>query len=102
VGGRLGDDLEIGFGDLGGVGVLQEHAAGDLLDDRLWRAEFDFDEAEILLGGEDGQRFGGEAGRGDGFDEELGDGGGGGGVYFALMPMTPPKAETGSAARAFS
>ena len=47
-------------------------------------AELDFDEAEILLGGEDGQGLGGEGGRGDGFDEELGDGGRGVGVDFAI------------------
>ena len=73
-GGRTpGDDFELGLGDAAGVGVLQQQAAGDVLDDRARRRVADFDEAEVLFGGEAFAGFGGESGRGDGFDEELGD-----------------------------
>ena len=60
----------------------------------------DFDQAQILFGGEALAGFGGEAG-GDGFDEELGDLFGGVAVDFAVDADDQPKAETGSQARAF-
>ena len=73
-GGRApGDDFEFVLGDAAGVGVLKEQAAGDVLDDRARRRVADFDEAEILFGGEALAGLGREGGRGDGFDEELGD-----------------------------
>ena len=102
-GGRAGGDhFEVGLGDAGGVGVLKQQAAGDLLEDGAERSGADLDEAEVLLGGEAVAGLGSECRGGDGFDEELGDLlGGRGRRPRGLMPMTPPKAETGSQARAF-
>ncbi len=59
--------------------VLEEEAAGDLLEDARRFGGVDLDEAEVLLGGEAGEGFGREGGGDDGFDEELGDLFGGGG-----------------------
>ena len=64
-----GDDFEVGFGDAASVGVLQKHAARDLLGHWPDGRRMDLDEAEVLFRGEDGNRFLGEGGRGDGFDE---------------------------------
>ena len=69
----LGDDFEVRRGDGGGVGVLKEHAAGDLPGDWRGGGGVDLDETEVLFGGEDGECFRGEGGGGDGFYEELGD-----------------------------
>jgi hypothetical protein len=56
------------------VGVLHKEAAGDLLEDArgVWAGVM-ASRAEVLLGGEAGERLGRERGRDDGFDEELGD-----------------------------
>ena len=85
-GGRTpGDDLELRSSvDAAGVGVLQQQSAGDVLDDGARRGGVDFDQAQILFGGEALAGLGGEGGRGDGLDEELGDFGGGVGVDRAI------------------
>ena len=72
-GGTPGDNVEFRFDDAAGVGVLKEQASGDVFDDGLGRGGVDLDETKVLFGCEDGACFGGEGGRGDGFDEELGD-----------------------------
>ena len=79
-----GDDFEFRFGDAGGIGILQEKAAGDVLDHRTGRGGVDFDQAKILFGGEDLAGFRREGRGGDGFDEELGDLGRGAGVDGAV------------------
>ena len=66
------------------VGVLDEEAAGDLFEDAWGVGGGDLEEAEVLLGGEAGEGFGGEGGGYDGFDEELGDFFGGCGVDLAV------------------
>ncbi len=84
-GGRTpGDDFQLRFGDAGGVGVLEEQSAGDVLDDGPGRGGLDFDQAQVLFGGEPLAGFGGEGRSGDGFDEEFGDFGGGLGVDEAV------------------
>ncbi len=80
----VGDDGEVGLGDAEVVGVLDEEAAGDLLEDAGGWGGVDLDEAEVLFGGEALEGFGGEGGRDDGFDEELGYLFGGGGVDLAV------------------
>ncbi len=60
----------------------------------------DFDQAQVLLGGEAGEGFGREAGRGDGLDEELGDFLGGFGVDFAIDADDAAEGGDGVAARA--
>ncbi len=66
------------------VGVLEEEAAGDLLEDGGAFAGGDLDEAEVLFGGEAGRASGVKDGGDDGFDEELGDLFGGFGVDLAV------------------
>ena len=73
VGGRQVTTFSSDSVDAAGVGVLQQQAAGDVLDDRPRRGGLDFDQAQVLLGGEALPGLGGEGGRGDGFDEQLGD-----------------------------
>ena len=69
---------------MAGVGILHEQATRDLLHHGLGRGGVDFDEAEILFGGEDGDGFRGEGRSGNGFNKELRDGGCGVCVYFAV------------------
>ena len=96
-----GDDLDFGFGDAAGVGILKQQAAGNVFDNGAGRRGSDFDEAEVLLDGEAlrasavkavprwlrqrAWRFLLRPRR----------------RQLWLMPMTPPNAETGSQARAF-
>src|ERR1039458_4204404 len=84
-GGRTpGDDFQLRFGNAGGIGVLQEHAARNLLDHRPRRGGVDFNQAQVLFGGEALAGFRRE-GRGyDGLDKELGDLGRGIGVHGAV------------------
>ena len=81
-------DGEVGtrFRTLMTVGGLDEEAAGDLLENARERggSGLDLDEAEILLGGEAGEGFGGEGGSDDGLDEEFGDLLGGGSIDLAV------------------
>src|SRR6185437_6255195 len=69
----LCDGFEVGRVDAVAVGVLQEQATGNLLEDTRGMRGADFNEAKVLLGGEAGAGFGRERWRGDGFHEELGD-----------------------------
>src|SRR5215469_12233275 len=54
------DDLELVIRYASGIGILEEQAAGDVLDHRTRRCGPDFDEAQILLCGEALPRFRGE------------------------------------------
>ena len=65
----LGDDLEFGFGDATAVGVLNEKAAGDLLEDSRRLRRGDFDQSQVFLGCEAFERVGREGWGDDGFDE---------------------------------
>ena len=101
-GGRApGDDFELGFGDAAGIGILQQQAAGDVLDDGARRGGVDFDQAEILFGGEALAGFGGEGGAAMASTKSLAISAAASASTVRLMPMTLPKAETGSQARAF-
>ena len=101
-----GDDLQAGIEgrgvDAAGVGVLQEQPARDVLDDRTRRSGMNLDQAQILPGGKALAGLGGEGRSGDGLDKELGNLLGGAPSTTRLMPMTEPKAETGSQASALS
>ncbi len=65
--------LRVGGGDPAAVGGLDEHAAGDLLENAESPDGLDLHEAQVLFGGEPGESFGGEGGRDDGLNEESGD-----------------------------
>ncbi len=66
----FGYGLELGFGDAEPVGVLNEQAPGDLLED-AWRLGRKYlDEAQILLRGEALQSLGSERWSDDSLDEE--------------------------------
>ena len=66
------------------IGVLDEHAAGNLLEHARGGGGGDLDKAEVLFGGEAGEGLGGEGGGDDGFDEEPGDFFRGGAVDLAV------------------
>jgi len=84
-GGEGGGDAGLGADEGFAVGTLDEVAAGDRFDDGLIEAAGgDGEQAEVLLGGEQGEGLGAVGGGGDGFDEGLGDFGGGIGIEFAV------------------
>ena len=83
-GDHLQAGIERGGVDSAGVGVLHQQSTRHVLDHGSGRRGAHFDEAQILLRAEALAGLGGEAGRGDGFDKELGDLLGGGGVHLAV------------------
>ena len=80
----LGDDAELGLGDAEAVGVLHEEAAGDLLEDAWGLGRGRSGRGGGSFWRRSARGFRGEGGRDDGFDEELGDLLGGGGVDLAV------------------
>ena len=101
-GGRTpGDDFELRLGNAEGIGVLKQQTAGDLLDDGARGRGQDFDQAEILFSGETLAGLGREGRRGDGFDKELGNLLGRGGVYFAVDADNSAEGRDGVAGEGF-
>ena len=81
------------------VGILQQQPAGDVLDDGPWRGGMHLDQAQILLRGEALRASGVKAGAAMASTKSLAISSAASASTGRLMPMTPPNAETGSAAK---
>ena len=80
----LRDGFDVSGRNASEVGILEQQAAGNLLQHALVGSRANDDEAEILFCGEALARLGSEAGSGDGFDKERGHFFGGIAVDFAI------------------
>ena len=102
-GGRTpGFDVEFGFGDAGAVGVLQQEAAGDVLDDGAGGRGWTSTRRRFFLAAKRSRASAVKAGAAMASTKSLAISSAAAASTSRLMPMTPPKAETGSQARAFS